>query len=120
MFVNIIWLVAFAALLVSTLATRITTSRNAGWWVGILFTVHPVHSQAVNYISARSEMLSVLAVLAAYLLMLTSRRELPAYLAYAAGLLVKSSAIVLLPLAAMHRWVEPLLTRISILPVENI
>jgi Gpi18-like mannosyltransferase len=96
-----------AALLVYSIASSLTSSRFKGWWTGMFFALHPVHSQAVNYISARSEVISVLMVLVAFYLVVVSRKEALASLAYAAGLMVKSSATVFVPLLLMHRGCDP-------------
>ncbi len=73
----------------------------------LLFGVHPVHSEAVYYVSSRSESLAALFVLVALFLHLSqpmSRRALVAagaVAAFAAGLLTKSTAIVFLPLVLL-------------------
>jgi protein O-mannosyl-transferase len=73
------------------------------WWGGMLFGLHPIHTQAVNYISSRSELLAGLGVLAGfYLAGKAGRRKGWALGAFGAGLLSKSMAIVLIPLLAMR------------------
>ena len=45
----------------------------AAWFVALLWTVHPVHSAAVDYISGRADSLSFLFASGAWLLLLTGR-----------------------------------------------
>ena len=91
-----------AALLVSLLVGRWCASARAGGWAGICFAVHPVHTQAVNYLSSRSELLCGVGVLAALYLAVCRRRWLPlAWLAYGLALLSKEAAVVLVPLLAL-------------------
>ena len=70
---------------------------------GLLFAVHPVHSQAVNYLSSRSEMMCMALVLWALALLL-DRRGVWSAVVYAAALLTKSAAVALLPVAALLLW----------------
>ncbi|MBT4500206.1 MAG: tetratricopeptide repeat protein [Gemmatimonadetes bacterium] len=73
------------------------------WWGGALFGLHPIHAQAVNYISSRSELLAGLGVLAGfYLAGVAGRKKGLALGAWGIGLLSKSVAIVLIPLLAMR------------------
>jgi len=75
------------------------------WWGGALFGLHPIHTQAVNYISSRSELLAGLGVLAGfYLAGEAGRRKGWALGAFGVGLLSKSVAVVLIPLLAMREW----------------
>ena len=77
------------------------------WWGGMLFGLHPIHTQAVNYISSRSELLAGLGVLVGfYLAGEAGRRKGWALGAFGAGLLSKSVAIVLIPLLAMREWLQ--------------
>lgn len=90
--------------LVSLTAARLAANVNLGWWVALLWGVHPVHTQIVNYVSSRSESLAAAAVMGAlYLGTVVRPPKRWAAAAYAAGLLAKSSAVVLLPLAALLR-----------------
>ena len=88
------------ALLVMWLTGLLGGSRRAGLLAGVLFVLHPVASEPVNYISSRSESLSVLFYLLGVCLYLRAesgnRRWLwGAWLAMAAGLLSKSTTITL-------------------------
>lgn len=66
-----------------------------------LFASHPIHSEAVYYVSSRSESLAALCVLLA--LWLHRRGSLAgAAASFAAGLLTKSIAVVYVPIVALY------------------
>ena len=92
------------ALLIWRLAAE--WGRGAAVCAGLVFALHPVASEPVNYISSRSESLAVAFVLAA--LVLERRRDLAGRwggpLCFAAALLVKSMAIVLPGLLVIRSW----------------
>ena len=70
--------------------------------------MHPVHAQAVNYISSRSELLSGLGVLVAVLLVSVRReKRVLAVFCYALALLSKSSAVCLLGFLAVLEMMRP-------------
>ena len=73
---------------------------------GLLFAMHPAHTQAVNYLSSRSETMCMALVLWA-LVLLRSRQGLWSAAVYGAALLTKSAAVALLPLALLINWVRP-------------
>lgn len=86
-------------LLVARLAGRWSGAPGA-WLAGVLFAVHPVHSEVVNLVTYRSELLAVAAVTAALNLRMRSedggwRQKLGLGLLYTLGLLAKESAAVL-------------------------
>ena len=88
------------ALLVLWLAGLLGASRRAALLAGLLFVLHPVASEPVNYISSRSESLSVLFYLLAVCLYLRGaqgdrRWRWGAWVAMAAGLASKSTTITL-------------------------
>lgn len=88
------------ALLVMWLVVLLGGSQRARLLAGLLFAVHPVASEPVNYISSRSESLSVLCYLLAVCLFLHAERanvrwRLGVWVAMAAGLLSKSTVITL-------------------------
>ena len=56
--VNIL-LHALISALIGSIAARLTGSREAGFLTGALFALHPVHAEAVAWISGRSELLFV-------------------------------------------------------------
>jgi Flp pilus assembly protein TadD len=72
----------------------------------LLYALHPAHSQAINYLSSRSETLCIALVLWA-LALLQSKRAGWSVLLYAGALLTKSAAVVFLPVAALLYWVRP-------------
>ena len=63
---------------------------------GLLFAVHPVHVEAVAFVSGRTDLLAALFVLASCLLLLRGR-SVPASASLAAGALSKESALMLIP-----------------------
>ncbi|MEC7842766.1 MAG: tetratricopeptide repeat protein [Candidatus Latescibacterota bacterium] len=73
---------------------------------GLLFAVHPVHSQAVNYLSSRSETMCMALVMWA-LVLLQARHGIWSAVIYAGALLTKSAAVALLPVAALIQWRLP-------------
>lgn len=93
---------------VAALVYEVVLRLLAGPWLAFLaaalFAVHPVHSEAVYYVSSRSESLAALFALAALALHLGPARRGAALAevgAFAAGLLTKSTAIALLPIVAL-------------------
>ena len=91
--------------LLGLLLGRLCRDARLGWWAALLYGLHPVHTQVVNYVSSRSESLAAAGVLAAlYLGLAESGRSRLGPAAYAAGLLAKSTAVVLVPLVAVVRW----------------
>ncbi len=79
-------------------------------WAGmaaLVFGVHPVNSEAVNYISSRSEVLAGACFLAALLCFLQRRGALWVSGAFLAGLLSKSTAVVLPAALVLHQLIVP-------------
>ena len=81
-------------------------SRGAALCAGLVFALHPVATEPVNYISSRSESMAVAFMLAALVL---DRRcdlvgRLGGPLCFAAALLVKSMAVVLPGLLVLRVW----------------
>ncbi len=74
-----------------------------GFWGGVLFAVHPIQTQAVNYISSRSVSLSAAGVLLAMCGVAYGYRRVWSVASYAFALLTKSTAIALLPLLLLYR-----------------
>ncbi len=89
-----------AACLVILLVWNLTGNRLAAFFGGLLFALHPIQTEAVNYITARSSVLYSAASLAAVVLFIRYRRSprpgmlAAASLSYAAALLSKEAAIV--------------------------
>ena len=89
-----------AACLVILLAWNLTADRLAALFGGLLFALHPIQTEAVNYITARSSVLYGAASLAAVVLFIRYRRSprpgmlAAASLSYAAALLSKEAAVI--------------------------
>jgi len=95
-------------LLAGLLAGRVLPERRSAMLAGLIFALHPVHSEAVNYISAFSEVGACLFVLAAvYLYSFVSESRHPHRLRFAAlflvavGMLFKESAVTALGVFAV-------------------
>ena len=71
------------------------------WAAGLLFLLHPLHGEPVNYISSRSDLLVSLFYLLA---LCQAGRPCSGWLAYAAALLTKSVAISLPIAAGVWTW----------------
>ena len=87
---------AAASVLVLLVARRLGLGTGGALAAGLLFAAHPVHAEAVAWISGRSELLATALLLAAWLAHLSPRRggaALSAALAAAAGL-AKENALV--------------------------
>ncbi len=65
---------ALASCLVWTLAGRWGLGRWAAFAAGAVFAVHPVHAEAVGWVSGRAELLATVFVLGAWLAHLSERR----------------------------------------------
>jgi tetratricopeptide (TPR) repeat protein len=108
-------LYAIVVLLVYGLARAYLPAPGYAFSVALLFSVHPVHCDAVDSIAGRSEILCLLFSLVALLLFLRTLREprprlgQPALLAsaaaYALACLAKESGAVLPAVLAVHCWV---------------
>ena len=83
--------------MVFAIVARLSASSSQALAAAILFGLHPLHSQVVNYISSRSESLAALGGLVAIYAMLVARTRLAA-ISYGVALMVKSTALLLLPL----------------------
>ena len=92
------------ALLVGAISAQLCRNQQAGWFAAALFAIHPVHSEPVNYISSRSEIQAAFFVLLGSTAYLRDGpwRGLWVCLAFGAGLLSKSIAIVLPVLLLAH------------------
>jgi tetratricopeptide (TPR) repeat protein len=64
-----------AALLVLSLASRLGLPPPAALAAGLLFAVHPVHAEAVGWVSGRAELLATVGVLAAWRAHLSERSQ---------------------------------------------
>lgn len=67
----------FNSLLVMLLATRLTGRKLAGGLAGLVFAVHPVHVEAVSWLSSRKDLLAAFFLLLSTHLYLAARRARP-------------------------------------------
>jgi len=93
-----------ATLLVFLLLLRLGLPRRAAFMAALVFGIHPIHTDAVDSVFNRSEILATLAVVGSLVLLLgqpdAARRLQPSVLAgatalYLAGLLCRESAVTL-------------------------
>ncbi len=94
---------AGASALVVALVHALTARLAAGFIAGLLFAVHPVHTEAVVWISGHAELTSSVCVLAAWLAHLKGRAWGAAVL-LGAGLFAKEGAVVFPALALAGDW----------------
>ncbi len=106
---NVVWHVA-AALMVFCLAFLLFDSAVPALIASLLFVVHPVHTEAVSYISGRSDPMSVFFMLG--VLFVYIRRPFPAAthlfaiaIFYAACLLSRESGLILPALILLYHGV---------------
>jgi tetratricopeptide (TPR) repeat protein len=94
-----------AAALLCGLVMRLSASTAVGLAAGLVFAVHPLTAEPVNYVSSRSELLLGVFVLACLWAHVAGRRGL-ALVACGLALLSKATAVMLLPLLiVVDRWV---------------
>ena len=88
---------AICSLLVWVLGVRLLGRRREGFFCGLLFAVHPLASEPVNYISSRSESLAACFYLATFLFYLKGEEKggyrYLSIVVYGLGLLAKSVVI---------------------------
>ncbi len=101
---------AGCTLLAFLIARRIGLSETIAFWGSLLFGMHPIHTEAIAWIAANTELVYTFLVLLAFLLHLKGSRRInrvgagtdrwwpPALLLLA--LLMKETAIILIPLVA--------------------
>ena len=94
---------ALCACAVYAVLRVVSGSAVVGLAGGALFGLHPVHAQAVNYISSRSELLCSLGVLFSFCLIAGRRSLAAAGGAYWAALMSKSTAVSLVPILALFQ-----------------
>lgn len=89
------------ALLVILLVSRLTNNETIGFWVGILFVIHPVQWEAVCNVPGRSILLSAFFVLSSFVMFLEAYKYRRTFylglvlFTFFGGLLCKESAGVL-------------------------
>jgi len=103
-----IFLHALCALLVYGIARRLfPASRGIGFLAGILFAVHPIHTESVTWIAGRTDVICSLFLLLALQLHVGGapawRRAL-AVLSFAAALLAKEMAVFLPFVVFVYEW----------------
>lgn len=100
---------ATMVLLVFAVTSGLARSSTTGWWVAAVFALHPINTQAVDYVSSRSEVLFSVLALAAFHLAVTARprRRWLSLGCYALSLLTKSTALALPILLALNEWTRP-------------
>ncbi len=91
-------------LLLFLLARKLFGKEIPAFLAALLFAVHPVNSEAVNFLSARNTLLSTLLILASFMIYLGDedrRKNLPRYflsgLLYFLALLSKETALMFVP-----------------------
>lgn len=85
------------------LVARNMAAGNVAVLAGLLFAVHPVHTETINCIIFRHELLGCLFFLLALILMQYNRQIL-ALLCYAAGLLAKEFVVTLPVMFFLYDW----------------
>ena len=101
---------AGASLAVAALARRLTGSAAAGALGGLLFALHPIHTESVAFISGRTDVLATLGVVLAVLGYARWRDAggtlavLGSLAACLLGLLAKEVAVVVPALLAAYDW----------------
>ena len=108
--VNILIHAACAAMLF-VLALQHGGTPKVAWAMGLLFLIHPLHGEPINYISSRSDLLVSFFYLLAISLAMTRPRG--SGLAYAAALLTKSVAITLPIAIIVWDWLRASSSRLG-------
>jgi tetratricopeptide (TPR) repeat protein len=96
---------AVNGLLVFVLARTLLQSTTAAWAAGVLFLVHPVHTEAVVGLVGRSELLAAIFFLLAWILF-RQKRILLCSIAFFLSLLSKENAITLPLVIALDTWIS--------------
>lgn len=89
------------SVLLYSFVVRLFADWRAALAAALLFAVHPIHTEAVTYVSGRTDPLAALFMLAALSWMLEPRRPLLAAAAFAIALLSRESATVLVLLVPL-------------------
>jgi tetratricopeptide (TPR) repeat protein len=101
---------AVCSLLVYLILFQQGRAPGVALWGGLLFALHPLATEPVNYISSRSELLAAAGVLGGYWFSGGGRGR-AAVACFGAGLLAKESAIVLPVLLAWRDYLQDRLDR---------
>lgn len=65
---------AFVSVLVAVFAAHLNMGPNASFWAGLVYSVHPIHVDAVASVVGRAELLSALFVLLAAIVLLRAKQ----------------------------------------------
>ena len=104
---------ALAAMSLFAVGRRLLGGTGPALAAAVLFAVHPVSAEAVNFVTARNNLLVAVFVLNSWLVTLRARDErrpwllLPAAALFFLGLLCKETAFMLLPFLAAQEIVAP-------------
>lgn len=93
------------AVLVSVVLEKLSGKRSLGLIAGLLFAVHPLHTEAVLWASARKDLLSTLFFLLTIQFYLAGSRS-KSLIAYALGLLSKVSIVPLPIILILIDWYQ--------------
>jgi tetratricopeptide (TPR) repeat protein len=100
-----------AAWLIVLIGYEVLDDRRWAWCAGVMFALHPLNAEAVNYVTARSSLLSTTFALAAtwaYIRYVESRGGtgmlVLALTAFVAAMLSKESAVILVVPLLAYRW----------------
>lgn len=103
---------AAATFLVFKLIFRLTNNLLAASFGALVFAIHPIHIEAVSWVSAANELFYTICILGALLLIQESQasawdnKETGALLLWAAALFFKETAILLLILFVFASWAK--------------
>ncbi len=104
---------AVNAVLVFRIAAVLLANSSMGFWVGLLFALHPLQAEAVGNISGRTILLCSFFLLTAFYLFLAYERRRQVFLLAGAliffgfGLLSKESAAIFPGVLALYLWFRP-------------
>jgi len=88
-------------LLLYRFTSRLLADPVAGVCAALLFVVHPLHTEAVTYLSGRSDPLAAMFLVAALLWCLPPRQPLRSLLAFLLAVLSRESVMALVPLVVL-------------------
>jgi tetratricopeptide (TPR) repeat protein len=106
---NMIWHI-LAALLLFTLLSRLKAPQFAALGTALIFVLHPLHTEAVAYISGRADMMSAVFILAGLCAVAANAGWLAAIggaVSFALGLLSKESSLIFPGLLALMLLLQP-------------
>ncbi|MEK9146226.1 MAG: tetratricopeptide repeat protein, partial [Elusimicrobiota bacterium] len=86
--------------------TERIAGRKAAFWTALLFTLHPIHNETVNYADHFEGILAMVFGLGA--LLLRQKRRFCSLIALALSLLCKEEGAVFIPIIALFEWYRPI------------